>query len=188
MCYLWHMWIEFNCSMYCFYSSHLCCCKSSLACNIWRKSKRNKNNITSQLLLNCFSIKGKNRCNEHRTWPYSSGIRCILKLQIKSPLLILNKYHFPRHTLDDAYKWTQTPLFCDMIYGYSPDTDKGCIPWSFTQVKFYTCWNCPKFNFFPSYAGKIIEVCFKMYNKKIKKSASTKDNTIQFIYLLEDAK
>jgi hypothetical protein len=47
--------------------------------------------------------------------PAPSGIRCILKLQIKPPLLILHKYHFPRKTLDDAYKWTQTPLFCDII-------------------------------------------------------------------------
>jgi hypothetical protein len=70
--------------------------------------------------FNNFSTKGKNQCKEkHCTWPYSSGIRCILKLQIKTPLLILNTYHCPRQTLDDDYNKLKTSLFCGIIYSHS---------------------------------------------------------------------
>jgi hypothetical protein len=62
------------------------------------------------------------------------------------------------------------------------DLCKGCVPRNCTQVEFFVSWNLPKLNliqiFFISDTGKITKVYFKMYNKVIKTSASTKENII----------
>lgn len=61
-----------------------------------------------------------------------------------------------------------------------PDLHKSCSLQNFIEVELYVSWQLPKFNsiqfFFISHAGRITKVYLKMYYKKFKTTASTKDN------------
>ena len=65
------------------------------------------------------------------------------------------------------------------------DLRKGWVKWTFTHVEFHISrnflrWNSIQFTsiFFVSRAGNSTNLCFEMYNKKIKTIASTKENII----------
>ena len=96
---------------------------------------------------------------------------------------ILHKWHRQKLNVTEEKKYTGSSKPQDSDVQPLPDLHKGCVMQNFTQDKFYLSWNFPKFNsiqfnFLILSAGKITKVCFEMYNKKIKTSASTTANIL----------